>query len=63
MNNNTSNNLKVPESEIFAIGQNIVVILDKKLVQGLKISEENILVQQQLTEEGILLKPIRRHGQ
>lgn len=64
MNNNTFNDIKVanpPPSvkPVFAVGQNIVVILDKKIVQKLGISEDNTLVQQEITEDGILLKPRR----
>ena len=68
MNNTISNDIKVADSgrssvkRCFAVGQNIVVVLDKKLVQEPRINEENTLIQQELTKDGILLK-IRRDGQ
>ena len=61
MNNTLSEDLsssvetKSPIKRLWNIGPHLVCIIDKNIVKKLEINE-NIIVEQQLTNDGILLK-------
>jgi hypothetical protein len=46
----------------FEVGKNFVIILDKNMAKKVGI-KGNTLIQQELTQDGILLKIRRRDGQ
>jgi hypothetical protein len=45
-----------PIKKPWSVGTNIVVILDKKLVEELEINEENTLLEEIPVDNGILLR-------
>ncbi len=61
-NNTIPNDINSPSKPCFKVGENIIVILDKRIVQKLEIREDNTLIQQQLTGDEILLK-VRRNDE
>lgn len=46
--------------KVFSIGSNIVIIIDKSIVNRLAITEESTLFQQEIVEDGILLHIVRK---
>lgn len=45
-----------PIKRCYRIGSNIVVSIDKEIVEKLKISEEDTILEQQIVGESILMK-------
>jgi hypothetical protein len=61
MADEATNNIRVstdsslPIKKCWCVGDNIVVTIDKKIVKRLGINEDSTYVQQQVTDDGILL--------
>ena len=53
----------LPLKKAWNVGSNIVTVIDKSLVKRLGINEDNTLFQQQIVEDGILLRIIRKETQ
>ena len=60
MNNSSdsviNNSIQKPLKICLDVGSNIVVVIDKSIVQKLGISENDTLFEEEITEDGILLR-------
>jgi hypothetical protein len=58
-NRNINSNATFPIKKCWLVGNNIVVVIDKAIVQTLGINEQETFVEEVLIDDGILLR-IRR---
>jgi hypothetical protein len=56
LHNNINNTEHNPIKRCWNLGNNTVVVIDKRLVQRLGINVENTLFEQELTDGGIFLR-------
>jgi hypothetical protein len=60
MDNSASTDIKIPLKKCWKVGNNTVVVIDKRLVERLGINEENCMFEEELTNGGIVLRIVRR---
>lgn len=51
--------IKIPLKKCWKVGNNIVVVIDKSIVERLGLDEENTVFQEEIVNGGILLRIIR----
>ncbi|MGC2572769.1 MAG: hypothetical protein WA364_14755 [Candidatus Nitrosopolaris sp.] len=56
-----STDSSLPIKKCWGVGKNIVVAIDKEIVKRLGITEDNTYVQQEVTDNGILLR-VKHYG-
>lgn len=51
-----NNTVKIPLKKPWRVGSNTVIVIDKSIVQKLGINENNTLLEEEITKDGILLR-------
>ncbi len=60
-NRNINSNATFPIKKCWLVGNNIVVVIDKAIVQTLGINEQETFVEEVIIDDGILLRIRRTH--
>lgn len=59
MTNSHTPHIKILPKKCWKVGNNMVVVIDKLLVERFGLSEENTVFQEEVVDGGILLRIIR----